>query len=315
MTRSAAGRTALAAVLLVLSLAVPAPTTKAADPGAAAVAAGRSFLDRYVNSAGRVVRLDQGGDTVSEGQAYALLIAAALDDGDEFATIWSWTASHLQRSDGLLAWRWADGRVVDWMPASDADLATASALALAASRFSNGDYLRQAQRIAAAILGSETASIGGATTLLPGPWATSSGPINVSYFMVNAMSRLWWATGDSTWSTLAASARRIIGGLTAGSVHLPPDWGTVAADGGVVPSSSPDGRSPRFGYEATRALVQLAVDCQVAGRELAARAWPFFARLPPGDIRAEYSLNGTPLVGYGHPVTLAAAPTRVTGWP
>jgi len=231
----------------------------------------------------------------------------ALDDPDRFAAIWSWTADHLQRSDGLLAWRWADGRVVDWMPAADADLATASALALAASRFSNGDYLREARRIAAAIVRSETTAVGGSTTLMPGPWAGSDGPINVSYFMVNAMARLLWATGDPAWSTIASSSRRIVDRLTAGSVHLPPDWSTVAADGTVAPSRSPDGRSPRFGYEATRALVQLAVDCQPSGRELAARAWPFFDRLHPGDIRAEYSLTGVPLVGYGHPLALVAA--------
>jgi endo-1,4-beta-D-glucanase Y len=307
MTRPVARRTALIAVLVVFSLAAPAPRSQAAEPGTAAVAAGRNFLDRYVDDDGRVVRRDQGGDTVSEGQAYALLVAVALDDRERFASIWSWTAKHLQRPDGLLAWRWADGRVADWMPAADADLATASALALAASRFSNGDYLRQAQRIASAIIQHETATIDGATTLVPGPWAGADGPLNVSYFMINAMSRLLWATGDRTWATIASSARRITADLTAGGVHLPPDWSTVAADGSVAPSRAPDARSPRFGYEATRAIVQLAVDCQPAGRQLAARAWPFFDRLQPRDIRAEYTLAGAPLVDYGHPLALVAA--------
>jgi endo-1,4-beta-D-glucanase Y len=307
VNRPAARRTALVAVLVVFSLAAPVPASRAAEPGAEAIAAGREFLDRYVDDDGRVVRRDEGGDTVSEGQAYALLIAVALEDREQFATIWSWTARHLQRPDGLLAWRWADGKVADSMPAADADLAAASALALAGSRFSNGDYLRQAQRIAAAIVQQETATIGGSPTLMPGPWAGSDGPVNVSYFMVNAMSRLLWATGDQTWAAIASSARRITSELTAGSVHLPPDWSTVAADGRVVPTRSPDGRSPRFGYEATRALVQLAVDCQPAGRQIAARAWPFFDRLRPGDIRAEYTLTGAPLVNYGHPLALVAA--------
>ena len=38
------------------------------------------FLDAYVDPDGRVVRRDQGGDTVSEGQAYALLLATAVGD-------------------------------------------------------------------------------------------------------------------------------------------------------------------------------------------------------------------------------------------
>lgn len=307
MNRAAVRRAAFVAVLLLLTLTAPVPPTKAADPGAAAVNAGRAFLDRYVDGAGRVVRLDQGRDTVSEGQAYALLIAVALEDRDDFARIWSWTASNLQRPDGLLAWRWADGRVVDQMPAADADLAAASALALAGARFSNSSYLAEARRIAGAIVGAETAPIGGTTTLTPGPWAGANGPLNVSYFMVNAMSRLLWATGDRTWTTIASSARRIVDQLTVGGVHLPPDWSAVAANGSVVPTASPDGRSPRFGYEATRVLVQLAVDCQPAGRDVAARAWPFFDRIQPGDIRAEYTLTGDPLVDHGHPLTLVAA--------
>lgn len=307
MTRITSRRLAVVAVVLIFSVALPAPPASATDPGTAALGASRAFLDRYVTSDGRSVRSDQGGDTVSEGQAYALLVAVALDDRDRFAAIWSWTADHLQRADGLLAWRWSRGRVVDWMPAADADLAAASALALAASRFSDAGYLREARRIAAAIVGAETAPIGGTTALVPGPWADGDGPINVSYFMVNAMSRLWWATGDPTWATIASSSRRIVDELTVGGVHLPPDWASVAADGRVVPAPAPDGRSARFGYEATRALVQLAVDCQASGRELAARAWPFFDRLPPDDIRAEYSLTGAPLVGHGHPVALVAA--------
>ena len=38
------------------------------------------FLELYVMPDGRAVRRDQGGDTVSEAQAYALLIALVADD-------------------------------------------------------------------------------------------------------------------------------------------------------------------------------------------------------------------------------------------
>src|SRR5687768_9451710 len=80
----------------------PAPP----DPVAGATAAGRAFLDTYVEPDGRVVRRDEGGDTVSEGQAYALLIAVALGDRQRFEAVWSWTRDHLRRPDGLLSWRW-----------------------------------------------------------------------------------------------------------------------------------------------------------------------------------------------------------------
>jgi len=42
--------------------------------------AGSEFLDKYAESDGRVVRRDEGGDVVSEGQSYGMLIAAALGD-------------------------------------------------------------------------------------------------------------------------------------------------------------------------------------------------------------------------------------------
>ncbi|MBV8429650.1 MAG: hypothetical protein JO244_00690, partial [Solirubrobacterales bacterium] len=43
-----------------------------------AVPAAQHFLDRYVLPDGRVERIDQGGDTVGEGQAYGMLLAAGI---------------------------------------------------------------------------------------------------------------------------------------------------------------------------------------------------------------------------------------------
>src|SRR5690348_4029051 len=56
----------------------------------AARASGVRFLDRYMDPDGRVVRHDQGGDSVSEGQAYAMLAAVAIDDRARFARAWRW---------------------------------------------------------------------------------------------------------------------------------------------------------------------------------------------------------------------------------
>src|SRR5262245_23564514 len=80
---------------------------------------GRAFLDEYVEPDGRVVRRDEGGDVVSEGQAYGMLIAVAIGDETRFRSIWGWTKAHLRRTDGLLAWRWADGSVTDVNSAAD----------------------------------------------------------------------------------------------------------------------------------------------------------------------------------------------------
>src|SRR5215469_15182241 len=60
----------------------------------------RAFLSTYVQPDGRVTRPDQGGDTVSEGQAYGLLLAEAAGDNGAFGRIWRWTHDHLQLPNG-----------------------------------------------------------------------------------------------------------------------------------------------------------------------------------------------------------------------
>ena len=52
-----------------------------------------------------------------------------------------WRHMTLRRGDGLLAWRWADGAVVDEQPAADADVDAAMALFVAAGGGSLRDFL------------------------------------------------------------------------------------------------------------------------------------------------------------------------------
>src|SRR4051812_20189332 len=86
------------------------------------VAAGSRFLDQFVAGDGRVIRHDQGGDTVSEGQGYAMLLAVRAGDEASFTRVWRWTKANLQRDDGLFSWQWRDGHVADPSPAADADV-------------------------------------------------------------------------------------------------------------------------------------------------------------------------------------------------
>jgi endoglucanase len=96
--------------------------------------------------------------------------------------------------------------------------------------------------------------------------------------------------------------------LTSTAPHLPPDWSTVTANGtNPQPRASPGGVSPRYGYEAARVLVQLAVDCRASGQAIAARAWPFLRREASGTLEAEYTLAGEPLGRSTHPLGLVAA--------
>ncbi len=99
------GGTAPGATAPPFSSSRPTPAPPAEPRTYTAVEAGRAFLAGYVDDDGRVVRTDQGGDTVSEGQAYAMLVAVGLGDADTFDAVWTWTRENLQRRDGLLSWR------------------------------------------------------------------------------------------------------------------------------------------------------------------------------------------------------------------
>jgi endoglucanase len=68
--------------------AVACRARRTASPADRARAASQAFLGAYLDAGGRVVRRDQGGDTVSEGQAYAMLVAAATGDRQRFDLAW-----------------------------------------------------------------------------------------------------------------------------------------------------------------------------------------------------------------------------------
>src|SRR6476469_8940272 len=162
MTRSLCTASAIALVLVLMAGAgwwiaqAIDPRLDAADIAGmredTARIAGKKFLDEYVEPAGRVVRRDEGGDVVSEGQAYGMLIAVAVGDETRFRSIWKWTKTNLRRADGLLAWRWADNKVTDVNSAADADLDAARSLLLAGRRSVARELPETGRRLALASL-------------------------------------------------------------------------------------------------------------------------------------------------------------------
>lgn len=270
-----------------------------------AVDAGRRFLDTYVDADGRVVRHDQDGDTVSEGQAYALTIAAAIGDEATFRAVWDWTRRELEREDGLFAWRWADGAVVDGEPAADADLLIAGALSLAADRFGDRSLAADSRAVGDAILVRETVTVGDRRVLVAGPWAVDAGVVNPSYAIIPVMSRLW-QDGSTAWEDVAASSRLTIDELTREAPHLAPDWAAVTSGPDGQLRVTPLGRPPRSGWDAVRVPVQLATDCDPAGRRLAARSWPFHLSR---DVAAAavHELDGTVVDPSTHAAAIVGA--------
>jgi endoglucanase len=237
------------------------------------------FLSSYVRPDGQVVRLDQGRDTVSEGQAYGMLLAEGLGDYGTADRIWKWTRTHLQLSGGLFAFHANPaGKIIAPEPASDADLLIAWALLRYRGPGAAAWHL-EGHRVADAILANEVVSgPGGTLVLTAGPWAT--GPpatLNPSYWSLPAFEGLAQLTGNSQWDRLAAGALNLTLTLTHDGRLLPPDWAQLSADGpgaAVQPVPSPDGGVPeQYGPDAQRTVVWFAKSCNPLARALAARWW------------------------------------------
>ncbi|WP_161600530.1 glycosyl hydrolase family 8 [Mycolicibacterium hodleri] len=285
----------------------------------AATSAARDFLNGYVEPDGRVVRRDEGGDVVSEGQAYGMLIAAAIGDESTFRRVWAWTKSNLSRSDGLLAWRWLDGAIADPNSASDADLDAVRALLLAGSRFSADDLTEDGRRMAAAVMSVETVELTPAEVvamgssnpppppdaqsrvLVGGNWATSNPwQINPSYFNPRAEQQL--SQTDPRWGAMTATHRALLEQLSS-QAPLLPDWAQI--DDGSVKAVGHNDVPVQAGLDAARIAIRFSESCSPDDRRLAA-ALGAELNAPPMAVGIRH-LDGSPAVEWKHPISLVAA--------
>ena len=292
-------RPAAAVVALMLATAACGgdgpPATVGQDADEVTVAA-RAFLDTYVEADGRVVRRDQGGDTVSEGVSYALLLAQVADDGDAERRVWRWAQEHLQRDDTLLAFLTdARGVVTDDQPATDADLVVAWAL----SRSADPDLRAQAPVITDAIQAHTVVRTSAGPVLAAGPWATGDpATVNPSYWVLPALRALGL-------DDVADAVPAALDDVTPGAAVLPPDWARV--DGSRLSATAdPTGLRPdvRHGLDAQRLTVWLAVDCAPGNRRVAASYGPLLLPRPEAVSRAQ---TGAVREAAAHPLGLVAA--------
>jgi endoglucanase len=291
-------------------LAHDAPATAAPAPESwsQVAAQARGFLDTYVED-GRVVRTDQGGDTVSEGQAYAMLLAVAVGDEATFRSVWAWTQQHLRRADGLLSWRWADGAVADAESASDADLDAARALVVGGRVFGDPALAADGVRLGGAILDHETVDSPYGRVLVAGSWATRAPyAFNPSYVSPAAFWLLAKRSGDPRWTELDEGSSAAVAATSSG---LPPDWAVVGD--GARPDDGPSGAPVQFGYDAARTYVRFAESCDGGDRRYVRDTGG--ALDDDGTARATYDLDGEPRSSYGSPVasTSQAAVLAVEG--
>ncbi len=296
MVRHVRGRLLAVGVVLMTAGCTHAPSTAASSSGASTDidSAAHAFLTQYVTSDGRVIRHDQGGDIVSEGQAYGMLIAELAGDTATTQSIWTWTQHHLQRSDGLLSYHAsADGSVLDAQSASDADILLAFALLRYDGPNQSGLHA-DGKRLAAAVLAHETSQLpDGTPVVAAGPWAVASvATVDPSYWMPGVYDQLATLTGDQRWSRAAAGAISLLQQVTNNGQRLPPDWAQLKG-GSITAIAAPGGGSPvQYGLDAQRIPVWLATSCTADAIKLAADWWSLLSV----DDRAKaiaLSLDGT----------------------
>jgi endo-1,4-beta-D-glucanase Y/4-amino-4-deoxy-L-arabinose transferase-like glycosyltransferase len=274
-----------------------------------------TYIAHHFERSGAVV--DAMGTVTSEAQAYALLRAVWAGDRNAFTNIWNWTAAHLLTADGVLAWQWRDGAVLDSHSATDADTDAALALLLAGKRWSDPDLLDAGRRMAQAIWEREVATVGGVPYVTAGDWAPPLQvvAVNPSYFAPYAYHVFhdvdpghdWLAAIDSGYRLLFDASAAPLGANR--SAGLPPDWvGLDRADGQVVPLVLDKDAPTQYGYDAPRTYWRVALDLRWDGD---GRADAYLRQA--GFLRDEVARAGAVASVYAHDGTLVRDEPSLVG--
>ncbi|GAU85822.1 glycosyl hydrolase family 8 [Bosea sp. BIWAKO-01] len=229
-----------------------------------------AYRDRFITPEGRVIDNGNGGISHSEGQGYAMVLAAAAQDRETFDRLWAWTSRELGvRPDGLSAWRWqADAKpnVTDTNNASDGDILIAWALGEAGIRWEEPRYTQAMQKITAAVFRQNVVGSRVGPVLLPGAVGFGAkeqpdGPIvNLSYWIFPAIDRLQKLDPAQDWAALRRSGLALLRESRFGPLKLPPEWLSVGAQ-----RSAPAAQFERsFGYNAIRIPLYLAWSSRAA---------------------------------------------------
>jgi endoglucanase len=311
-------------VLLFLSLQLMMINCSAAPQDPVEILRGSwvQYKRAYIRD-GRVVRPKNNNDTVSEGEAYAMLRAVLMNDRKTFDECLSWTQSTLSRKDSqgdaLLAWHYDNGSVTDSTSAADADIDYAFSLVLAYRTWQDRRYLDLAREVLDSILKLETVELEGRLYLLPWPQIVTETeaqiPQNPSYYAPSHFKLFYDVSGDKRWLELADTGYHLIQTLQnsfngeKGS-GLVPDWCAVDRHGKIMPLP---GRSPLYGWEAARTPLRIAADYHLYHDRRALGVLKRFAAFfdnefsRNGRIFSEYACGGTTSNPYETPLFYSAA--------
>lgn len=298
------------------SYAYACGTSMAPEQGAANQELRRSYAAwkaGYVTASGagghlRVTRGVEGNDdTVSEGVAYGMLLAAYLGDKTTFDGLWNYARSHFNPR-GLMKWQISAGNVAVYQDAAtDSDEDMALALIVADKKW--GGYATPARALLDSMYKYEVEA--GTYVLKPGDqqyWGGSD-ITNPSYFAPAYYKVFRSFTGNAGWDQVTTKVYGMITNLNTQSgvtTGLLPDWMTAAGT-----QTSDATKRYQYFYDASRAPWRLAKDaawhCDTRAQAQLAKMNTFFAGQTPAGIKEGYTLGGTPLYQLHKAVFVATA--------
>lgn len=213
------------------------------------------------------------GVTTSEGQSYAMLRAAWMNDKYTFLGSWLWTRNHLQHrlDDKLLSWKWQNNELVDSANATDADEDIALALLFGYKLWNEEEYLVSAQEIIEDIWEHCVVKINGRYHLLPmheesaDKW--NGYLFNPSYLSPASYRIFAEADSKHDWDALADDSYEIlnyIGEMESNNIYLPADWLYLDKKYGAFYTANPyfERNVDHFSFDAFRTLWRVSLDEQ-----------------------------------------------------
>ncbi len=226
------------------------------------------YKKTFMSQDGRIIDYDRNDVTTSEGQSYAMLRAAFIEDKETFDKTYTWSVNNLGRKeDNLFAWLWGKRKdntwgVIDRNSASDADIDIAFALLLAGERWSNDKYIVDAINIIKDIWNLETKVINNQRVLMPGVVQTQNEiiPINPSYFAPYAFKVFAKYDQEHEWNSLVDSSYILLkqsSELTESG--LPPNWFKIDSKSGRIYIDK-EKQDSDFSYDAIRVFLRVYVD-------------------------------------------------------
>jgi endo-1,4-beta-D-glucanase Y len=219
-------------------------------------------------SGDHVIRPENGNDTVSEGQAYGMLIAVNMNDKDLFDKLYGYWKSHAYTGGStLMNWCIPGGNgscSASGGSATDADEDTAFALLQADKVFGGGTYKSDAMNMIKEIWSKDMD--GGGTNLPKGgsnyQSPTGSGGLqitNASYF-APAYYKAFKAAGDTNpWDSVVTAVYAAVNGTIAGTYGLIPAWcGSTCKS--PASNGDPLGNDVNYQYDSHRIPMRIGLD-------------------------------------------------------